>query len=116
MVLDEFRLNGKVALVTGAATGLGHAMACGLAGAGAALALTTRDSRLDATVTAVEACGGDPLVLEADLSEPAQRETLVERTVERFGRIDILVNNAGITRRHPAEKYPFSEWLQVLEV
>jgi 2-dehydro-3-deoxy-D-gluconate 5-dehydrogenase len=116
MVLEEFRLDGKIALVTGAATGLGQAMACALAEAGAVLALATRKSRLESTANCVTAAGRKPLIVRADLSQPAEREALIQQTVAHFGRIDILVNNAGITSRHAAEEYPLDDWLQVLDI
>src|SRR5690349_2055331 len=98
-MLDEFRLDGKVALVTGSATGLGAAVALGLSQAGARLVLTTRATALDDTAQRIP----DPEVVEADVARAEDRERIVARAIERCGRLDILVNNAGITARSPAE-------------
>lgn len=116
MVLDDFSLKGRIALVTGAATGLGEAMAVGLAEAGASLALVTRKDPLDSIAVQIRPWSGDYLCLEADLSVPSDRERVVSTVLGRFGRIDVLLNNAGTTIRRPAEAISMEEWSQVLEV
>jgi 2-deoxy-D-gluconate 3-dehydrogenase len=116
MILDRFRLDGKVALVTGGTRGLGAAMAVGLAEAGADIALVARDMSNSATQKAVLALGRQCRVWQADLSEPSQRLGLVDRVVEALGRIDILVNNAGGGTRHAPEEFPQDEWRHTIEV
>jgi 2-deoxy-D-gluconate 3-dehydrogenase len=116
MILDQFNLQGRVALVTGASRGLGQAMAVGLAEAGADVAGASRAGKDQETRQAVEALGRRFLGLQADLADPAQRAGLVDRVVAHFGQIDILVNNAGTATRHPPEEYPMDEWRELLEV
>jgi 2-deoxy-D-gluconate 3-dehydrogenase len=116
MILELFKLNNRVALVTGANRGLGQAMALGLAEAGADIACVSRSGD-DATIRGqVGELGRRFLGLQADLADPAQRAGLVDRVVAGLGRIDILVNNAGSGTRHPPEEYPMNEWRELLEV
>ena len=94
---ENFRLDGKVALVTGASSGLGRAMAAGLSGAGATLALSgTSQERLAASA---EAMSGPAEVFRSDLSQGDAPAALIQHVHERFGRLDILVNAAGFNRR-----------------
>src|SRR3712207_3101516 len=97
-VLDRFRLDGRVAVVTGGARGLGRAMAEALASAGASIALTAR--RLEVAEAAAQelaaATGARAIGIAADVTRPADVEALVARTLDGFGQLDILVNNAGI--------------------
>ena len=116
MILDQFKLDGKVALVTGASRGLGQAMACGLAEAGADVACVSQSGDDQATRQRVEALGRRFLGLRANLGDPSQRVGLVDRVVEHFGHIDILVNNAGSGTRHPPEAFPMTEWRDTIEV
>lgn len=116
MILDLFKLDGRVALVTGASHGLGQAMAWGLAQAGADIANASRRDTAEETRKLVEGCGRRFLDLRADMAEPSQRENLVSRVVEELGRIDILINNAGNCDRYPPEEYPLEEWNRLLEV
>lgn len=111
--LDLFRLDNKVALVTGSASGLGAAIAVGLAQAGASVAC--HGNRRPATETAA-AIGGKSAAFRADLSSTAGAEELFTQVKETFGRVDILVNNAGTIVRHAAEEYPLEDWQQVLQV
>lgn len=115
-ILDQFRLDGKVALVTGGTRGLGAAMAQALAEAGANLALVARDTNNNATENAICTLGRRCVVYQADLSKPDQRAGLVERLVNDLGGIDILVNNAGGGTRHPPENFPRDEWYHTIEV
>ncbi len=95
-----FDLSGKVALVTGASSGLGVAFARGLARAGADVAVTARRQELiDQTAEMVRSFGGRSSAITADITVDEQMEALFRRVVEEFGRIDILVNNAGYTDR-----------------
>ncbi len=112
-ILDLFRLDNKIALVTGAATGLGAAIATGLAQAGAAVAV--HGNRRAATETA-EAIGEKAVAFRADLSSPTGADELFAQVKEKFGRIDILINNAGTIIRHNAVEYPLEDWLTVLQV
>ncbi len=112
-ILDFFRLDNKVALVTGAATGLGAAIATALAQAGATVAV--HGNRRAATETA-EAIGGKAAAFRADLSSTTGAADLFTQVKDKFGRVDILVNNAGTIIRHAAEEYPLEDWQTVLQV
>jgi 2-deoxy-D-gluconate 3-dehydrogenase len=100
MILDKFKLDGKVAIVTGAARGLGQGMAVGLAEAGADIALVDILDMAESKAQ-VEALGRKCIAITADLSKKESVETIVAATVEQMGGIDILFNNAGIIRRAP---------------
>jgi 2-deoxy-D-gluconate 3-dehydrogenase len=115
--MDPFRLDGQVALVTGAARGLGAAMAKALAAAGADIVLHDRETPARETEQAIAAMGsGRTACVTADLSDRAAADTLVPASLEAFGRLDILVNNAGIIRRAPAASFSDDDWDAVLEV
>ncbi|TVY99933.1 SDR family oxidoreductase [Trebonia kvetii] len=103
-VLPSFELDDQVALVTGAARGLGRAIALALAAAGADVALGLRDAGADGGVAAeIEALGKRALPLQMDLAVPGQIAPAVDAAVAGFGRLDILVNNAGIAPQNRAE-------------
>jgi 2-deoxy-D-gluconate 3-dehydrogenase len=109
-----FDLSGKVALVTGAGTGLGAGMAQGLAGAGADMILTDRTSP-EETAEAIRAMGRKAAPLGADLAAGMSAiQEIVRKGIEAFGRIDILINNAGIIRRVPAIDFPEADWDDVM--
>lgn len=118
MILDHFRLDGKVALVTGATRGLGQAMAVALAEAGCDVALVGSSTRATETAELVEATGSRALTLVCDLSKASVAELadLVEQTVAGLGGLDVLVNNAGTIRRAPALEHPESDWDDVVQV
>jgi 2-deoxy-D-gluconate 3-dehydrogenase len=116
MILDRFRLDGKVALVTGASAGLGASVAVALAEAGADVAAHGNSRTPDATCALVEGLGRRALGVRGDLSDPAAPKQLVARTLEEFGRLDILINNAGTIRRTPAADYSEEDWTAVIEV
>ena len=107
-----FTLEDRVALVTGASTGLGAALAIGLAEAGASVACHGNTHSPQSTCEKIE----HSLPLVGDLSQPETPKSLVEQTLDHFGRLDILVNNAGIIRRAPAVEYSEDDWGAVLEV
>lgn len=103
MILDRFRLDGRVAMVTGAGKGIGAGSAVALAEAGADVVLAARtESDLKATAERVEAVGQRAVVVPTDVLERDQLEGLVAAAREELGRIDILVNNAGGWPPHPA--------------
>lgn len=116
MILDQFRLDGRVALVTGGSRGLGLAMAWGLAQAGADIACISRQGQHAEIQGLVEAAGRKFLGIQADLGNPEERPGLVDRVAAELGRVDILVNNAGSGTRHAPEAYPIDEWRNLLEV
>lgn len=102
----QFHLSGRVALVTGAARGLGRAISAALAQAGADVALGLRDIKTGVDAAAeIEAAGRKALSLQMDVTRLDQVTRAVEDTVSHFGRLDILVNNAGIAPENPAEDY-----------
>jgi 7-alpha-hydroxysteroid dehydrogenase len=95
-ILDRFRLDGKVAVVTGSGRGIGAGTALAYAEAGADVVLSARTvTQLEETAHRVRALGQRALVVPCDVLEADQRQALVEKTIEEFGRLDILVNNAG---------------------
>jgi NAD(P)-dependent dehydrogenase (short-subunit alcohol dehydrogenase family) len=116
-VLDRFRLDGKVALVTGGARGLGRVMAEALATAGAAVALSARDldQATEAARGVAESSGREALGVAADVTRAGDVQAMVERVLATFGRLDILVNNAGINIRGPIEQLSESDWDQVID-
>ncbi|NLX10707.1 MAG: 2-dehydro-3-deoxy-D-gluconate 5-dehydrogenase KduD [Chloroflexi bacterium] len=117
-ILDLFRLDGKVALVTGASQGLGQGMSVGLAEAGADIVGLDRTEDCHETCAEVEALGRRFLNLKLDLLQAtvADLDAAVQQVVDAFGRIDILVNNAGIIRRAPALDYSEQDWDDVLQI
>ncbi len=116
--LQQFSLEGKVAIVTGSSRGIGRAIATGLAGAGAAVAVNGRNAEsVKAVAEAIRDSGGASLPVTADVSKAAGVENLIQKTVERFGRLDILINNAGISPYYkPAETMTETEWDEVMAV
>lgn len=115
MILDQFKLEGKTAIVTGAARGLGQAMAIGLAEAGADVALVDLGD-MTATRETIERLGRNSLAVNADLSRKESVETVVGPVVEQLGGIDILFNNAGIIRRAPITEFSEKDWDDVMNV
>ncbi|MFC8529720.1 SDR family NAD(P)-dependent oxidoreductase [Nocardia sp. NPDC057227] len=116
-VLDLFSLRGKVAVVTGASSGLGVAFARGLAEAGADVVLAARRvDRLKETALLVEQAGQRALPVQLDVANPAEAKTVVEAAVREFGRVDILVNNAGIGTAVPALRETPEQFTQVIDV
>src|SRR5437899_4312087 len=105
MDFPSFDLTGQVALVTGAARGLGRAISLALAHAGANVALGLRDAKADGGLAAeIRAMGRRALPLQMDMSKLEEVQWAVAETAREFGRLDILVNNAGLGPENPAEK------------
>lgn len=115
MAASAFDLSGKVALVTGANTGIGQGIAVALAKAGADVALVARRDPAE-TKALVEAEGVRAHIIMADLSNIEPCERIVSETVDTLGRIDILVNNAGIIRREDALSFSEEDWDAVMDV
>jgi 2-deoxy-D-gluconate 3-dehydrogenase len=111
---ELFNLNGKVAAVTGANTGLGQAMAVALAGAGAKVALVGRSEPVE-TQKMIKKAGGQAAAIMADLTKFDCAERVVAETVSLLGSVDILVNNAGILRRSEALDFTEKDWNDVLD-
>jgi 2-dehydro-3-deoxy-D-gluconate 5-dehydrogenase len=116
MALDLFRLDGRVALVTGGDKGLGQAMAIGLAQAGADVAIVSRSGHNAATLATIEAAGRRGLGLTFDLARHDSAAQIVAQTTEQLGRLDILVNNAGTIRRAAAAETTLEDFSAVLDV
>jgi glucose 1-dehydrogenase len=112
------RLQGKTAVVTGAGTGIGQAIAIAFAKEGASVVVdyvgeptTSQD-----TLNQISAIGGKALGVEADVSNPDQVNSLIQQTIAAFGRLDIFVNNAGIEKKFAFVDYPFDEWQKIIAV
>lgn len=115
MVKDLFNLDGKVAIVTGASRGLGQGMAIALAEAGANV-VGVGQSDMSATEAEIKKAGREFLGIKADLTSIDKVDEIVEKTVEKFGRVDILVNNAGTIRRQDAIDYTEKDWDDILNL
>ena len=110
-------LQGKVALVTGASSGIGEATALALARAGARVAIAARRrDRLDGVAGRIADLRAESLVLEADVARPEEAESIVSRTVERWGQLDILVNNAGLMLLSPIDRARVEDWQRMLDL
>ncbi len=112
------RLTGKTALVTGASRGNGRAIAVGLAREGADVAVNYRDHEAEArsAVEEMRALGRNAIAAQADTSNAAQVNAMVQTVLDRFGRIDILVNNAGVLKRTPFLEITEAEWDWMLDI
>ena len=116
-ILDRFRLDGKVAVVTGASSGLGVAFSRALAEAGADLVLGARRAeRLNDTGAIVESIGRRFVAKTTDVSKPEDCTALIDFAIESFGHVDILVNNAGIGTAVPATHETPDQFRQVIDV
>ena len=115
MILDQFALDGRIAIVTGASRGLGQAIAVGLAEAGADVALVHRSDGAQ-TQERIEALGRRCVSIRADLGDRGSVAAIVDETVAKLGGIDILVNNAGIIRRAPVSAFTEKDWDEVMDV
>lgn len=114
-MLDMFSLEGKVAIVTGARTGLGQGIAVGLAKAGADI-VGVGDKPMEETKAMVESIGRKFLYIKADLIKQDEKNNIVQKTLDAFGKIDILVNNAGIIRRQDFLEFSDENWDDVINI
>ena len=111
------RLDDKVAVITGASSGIGEATAEALAAKGAAVVVAARrEERLDALVERIQNSGGRTLAVSCDVTDEGQAHDLVRRAVEEFGRVDILVNNAGVMLLSQVGKGLSDQWRRMFEV
>lgn len=113
------RLEGKVAIVTGAATGIGKAIAVCFAGEGAAVTVDHvefQQEQANAVVREIEGRGGKAIAVRANVTNQGEIEQLVDETVAKFGRLDILINNAGVETRKPFLDTSLEEWKHVVDV
>ena len=117
MILDKFSLAGKTALVTGASTGIGQAIAIALAEAGATVACHSRaDGGCEETIADITVAGGLAVGVYGDVGDPRVPAKLAEDALAKLSRIDILINNAGTIRRAPAVDYSGEDWDAVIEI
>jgi glucose 1-dehydrogenase len=112
------RLKGKVAIITGAATGIGQAIAERFAKEGAAVVVdyVGKSDAPNKTEKAIRAASGRTIAVEADVSNPDQVQNLIQSAVREFGRLDIVINNAGIERKYPFVDYPLNEARKIMGV
>jgi len=114
--MDFFRLDGKVAIVTGGNTGIGQAYAVALAKAGSDLVITTHGINWEETAELIEKEGKRVIFVQADLTKKEDRQNVVKAAMENFDKIDILVNNAGTIRRAPLLEYTEEDWDAVMDI
>ena len=114
--MSDKKLTGKVAVITGASKGLGRAMALALGGAGARLALVSRDrQQLKATAEAAHALGAEAKIFQTNVTQEEEVRRLEKEVIDGFGRVQILINNAGINIRKPVIDFTLAEWRAVLD-
>ncbi len=116
MILDQFSLAGKAAIVTGASKGLGAGMAEGLAEAGADVLIVASSTRINETADKIKALGRKCVALQLDLGDVKAVPKVIDAAMESFGKIDILVNCAGIIRRAPAVEFSEKDWDDVMNI
>jgi NADP-dependent 3-hydroxy acid dehydrogenase YdfG len=110
------KLDGKVALITGASSGIGEATALAFAAEGAAVAVSARRAeRLEDLVKHIESNGGQAHLISADVAEEAQANEMVQAAVNRWGRLDILVNNAGLMLLGPIDQANTEDWRRMIK-
>jgi 3-oxoacyl-[acyl-carrier protein] reductase len=116
--MNERRLDGRIAIVTGSSRGIGLAIARRFADEGAAVVINyvSREAEADAAVEAIVAAGGEAVAVQADVSRGADVDLLVRSTLDRFGRIDILVNNAGVMVTKGVLETTEDDWDRTIDV
>ena len=112
------KLDNKVAIITGAATGIGQAIAITMAREGASVVVdyVGKPGTADDTVNQIQSAGGKALAVEADVSQPDQVANLIGSAVSTFGKLDIFVNNAGIEYKRPITEFPLDQWNKIIAV
>jgi len=114
-VLDAFRLDGDVALITGAGSGIGRIAALTLAEAGATVAVTDIDrTKADAVVAAIVAAGGRARAWQLDVASEETTTAIIDAVIAAFGRLDVLINNVGVSVVAPAETFLSADWHRIL--
>jgi NAD(P)-dependent dehydrogenase (short-subunit alcohol dehydrogenase family) len=114
--MSDKKLSGRVAVISGASKGLGKAIALALGGAGAKLALVSRDEKqLRAVADEVKALGTEAEIFPADVTDEVQVARVERDVIARFGKVQILVNNAGVNIRKPMTEFTLAEWRTVLD-
>ena len=115
-ILGMFDLSGRRALITGSSTGIGYALATGLAAAGAEVILNARnEAKLDEAVGRLRADGATAHAASFDVTSPSEVDAAIGRIENEIGPIDILVNNAGMQRRAPLEQFSHTQWEELMK-
>ena len=115
-ILDKFRLDNKTALVTGGNRGIGKALSCALAQAGARIAVVDINIQKDLIESELKAAGVDYMFLKVDVTDPDQCRDAVQKVVDTWGKLDILINNAGACHNKAAEDLTVDEWLKIVNL
>jgi len=117
MILEKFSLKGKSGIITGGGSGIGKAIAKGLAQAGAEIVIAGRkQEKLEETAIEIRKYGGPVIPVQADLAKMKDIKDLVDQAVKQFGKIDFLFNNAGTIRRGPSEDLTEGDWDEVITI
>ena len=112
------KLQNKVAIITGSASGIGQGIALRFAGEGAAVVVdyVGKPGTADQTLSLIKQAGGRAIAVESDISNPAQVQALIDTTVKTFGKLDIFINNAGIEFKHPFTEFPVEQFQKIIAV
>lgn len=117
-VFDLFKLDGRVALITGGSKGLGESMAVALAQAGARVVINSRTQSdcNDVASQIRDSTGVESVGISADITQESAVDELFGKVVDHFGRLDVVINSAGINIRHPIEEFPLEEYKKVIDI